>query len=276
MLTVTVTTRSGEYAMGLKQSAFQINDEKQPRTIEFFESDDSPLSAGILIDTSASMQVFQLRDVARAGPMVAAITELLRFSNEKNEYFLAAFDRDARFLTDWKNGTTLLSEPLGITSNGKITSMYDACFAAIEKLQNAHNSRRVLMLFSDGLDNGSRHSFVELRKLLRDSDVALYAIGIYAPEDVSTLGQEGKSILEELAEVTGGQAFFPKDMKEMLVVMNMLATQLHHQYRLGIRPSSIDPPNKWHRIQIRINLPQDAPAEFSKLTLRTRQGYYTH
>ena len=276
MLTVTVRIRSGEYATGLNRETFQILDEKEVRLIEFFEGGEDPCSVAILIDTSASMQLFESKDVARPAAIGEALSEIFQADVAGNEYFLAAFDRSLRFLTDWKSSHALLAEKTPVGQEGKNTAMYDACFAAIEKLGTGHHPRKVLILISDGEDNLSRHSFKELRELLKKSDVTLYAIGILTPTDVgSTLGMEGQGILAELSGVTGGQALFPPDKKELKQVMNLVVTQLRHQYRLGFQPNKSDGPNKWHRITVRIALPSNAPPEFRKLNIQTRQGYYT-
>jgi len=277
MLTVTVRVRSGEYATGLNREAFQILDEKEVRPIEFFESGEDSSSVAILIDTSASMQLFESKDVARPAAIGEALSEAFQADVSGNEYFLAAFDRSLRFLTDWKSSQALLADKTPIGQEGENTAMYDACFAAIEKLATGHHARKVLILISDGQDNLSRHSFKELRELLKRSDVTLYAIGIHTPTDVgSALGMEGQGILAELSGVSGGQALFPRDKKELKEVMNLVVTQLRHQYRLGFQPNKSDVPNKWHRITVRIALPSNAPPEFKKLNIQTRQGYYTH
>lgn len=276
MLTVTVRVRSGEYATGLNREAFQILDEKEVRPIEFFEGGEDSCSVAILIDTSASMQLFESKDVARPVAIGEALSETFQADVSGNEYFLAAFDRSVRFLTDWKSSQALLAEKTPIGQEGTNTAMYDACFSAIEKLGTGHHARKVLILISDGQDNLSRHTFKDLRELLKRSDVTLYAIGILNPPDVgSTLGMEGEGILTELSGVSGGQALFPRDKKELKEVMNLVVTQLRHQYRLGFQPNKSDVPNKWHRITVRIALPPNPPPEFQKLNIQTRQGYYT-
>jgi len=276
MMTVTVKTRSGGYASGLNRDVFKLTDQKEARPIEFFDNTDSPVSVGILVDTSGSMQMYGLREIARPSPIGEAVAQLLQFGNTNNEYFLAAFDKATRFLTEWKNARSLLAEKTEISQENKQTAMYDSCFAAVEKLSSGHHPKKALVLISDGEDNDSRHTFNELRDLLKKSDIMFYAVGIPRLPDVgSSLGMEGAGIMAELAEVTGGECFLPENKKEMSVAMNLLATQLRNQYRIGFRANKNDPPNKWRRLTVRITLPPDAPREFGKLKIRTRQGYYT-
>lgn len=276
MLSVTVRNGDGQNLNGLSREAFELVDEKKTRTIEFFENTDTPLSIGILIDTSESMRLFETRETSRA-KLGEAILHLLQLGNPNNEYFLASFDKVPRFLTDWKNSTELLAQKTDIIEANRDTALYDACLAALEKLTTAHHARRVLILISDGEDNVSHQTFVSLRQRLRDSDISLYAVGPVKPNDIgSSLGLEGAGILTELVETTGGEAFFPKNKKQLDAVMEQIALELRHKYRLGFRSDKAEATNKWHRLKVKIKLPPNLPAEFSKVIVRTRQGYYTH
>ncbi len=276
MLTVTVRNGVGNYVMGVPRDAFELTDEKERRPIEFFENADTPVSIGILIDTSGSMQLSEVKESARPGPIGEAISRFLELSNPSNEYFLLAFDKTPRFLTDWTNGQALLAQKTDIGPSGHDTALYDACFAAIEKLRTGRYAKRVLILISDGQDNLSRHTFKQLRDLLRNSDIVIYGVGMSRPSDVgSTLGIEGAGIMTELAETTGGEALFAGDKKELGKAIESVTVQLRHQYRIGFRAVTSDPPNKWHRLKLKVNSSANAPKEFARLTVRTRQGYYS-
>ena len=276
ILTVTVRNSAGNYVMGVSREAFEITDEKEKRPIEFFENTDTPVSIGIVIDTSGSMQLFENREIARPGPIGEAISRFVELSNASNEYFLIAFDKTPRLLTDWMSGQALLAQKTNITRHGNDTSFYDACFAAVEKLQTSHYSKRALILISDGQDNLSRHTFKQLRELLRNSDVTIYGIGVIPPGDIgSSLGLEGSGIMMELAEISGGETFPSRIQKELRQAIEAISIQLRHPYRIGFVAASTGPPNKWHRLKLKVTPRAGASAEFSKLTVRTRQGYYT-
>ena len=276
MMTVTVKTRSGGYASGLNREVFELTDQNEVRPIEFFDNTDGPASVGILVDTSESMQGFGPKEMTGTEPIDQAIAQFLQIGHPNNEYFLATFDRTTRFLTEWQNGNSLLNETKKIGPGERDTALYDACFASIEKLQSGHFSKKVLILLSDGGDNLSRHTFNDLRDFLKKSDIILYAVGIFSRKIAGTpLAMEGAGALAELSEVTGGASFLPEDKKEMRVAMNLIATRLRNQYRIGFRAIPGDPSNKWRRLKLKVNLPADAPQEFRKLTIRMRQGYYT-
>jgi len=275
MLTVTVRNGVGNYVMGVPRAAFELTDEKERRPIEFFENADTPVSIGILVDTSGSMQLFENREISRPGPIGDALSRFLELSNTGNEYFVMAFDKTPRFLTDWTSGQALLAQKTDIGPPGHDTAFYDACFAAVEELQTAHHSKRALIVISDGQDNLSRHTFKQLRELLRNSDVTIYGIGVIPPSDTgSSLGTEGSGIMMELAEISGGETYPSRVKKELRQAIESIATQLRHQYRIGFRPVRADPRTKWHRLRLKVTPRANASAEFSKLTVRTRPGYY--
>jgi Ca-activated chloride channel homolog len=275
ILTVTVRNGVGNYVMGVPPEAFEITDEKEKRPIEFFESADTPVSIGILVDTSGSMQLFENREISRPGPIGEALSRFLELSNAANEYFVMAFDKTPRFLTDWTGGQALLTQKTDIGPPGHDTALYDACFAAVEKLHTSHHPKRALIVISDGQDNLSRHTFKQLRELLRNSDVTIYGIGVIQPGELgSSLGIEGSGIMMELAEISGGETYPSRIKKELRQAIGSIAIQLRHQYRIGFRPVRADPPTKWHRLKVKVTPRANAPAEFSKLTVRTRQGYY--
>jgi Ca-activated chloride channel family protein len=277
ILTVTVRNSAGRYVMGASRESFELTDEKERRPIEFFENTDAPVSIGILVDTSGSMLFLENREIARPRTIGEAISRFLELSNDRNEYFLMAFDRTPRFLTDWKSGQALLAQKTDIAREGTNTALYDACFAAVEKLQTSHYSKRALILISDGQDNLSRHTFNQLRDLLRDSDVTIYGIAVVMGSDVySSLGAEALRIMRELVEITGGEVFPSRDKKQLQQAIESITIQLRHQYRIGFRTVRTDPPQKWHRLKLKITARANALKEFSKLTVRTRQGYYTH
>jgi Ca-activated chloride channel homolog len=276
MLNVTVRNRDGQNLTGLTRDAFELIDEKQLRPVALFENTEAPLSIGILVDTSSSMQFFDTRETTRAKPISDAISELLELGNPANEYFVIAFDSKPRLLTDWKSARELLDQKPALLQEKQNTALFDACWAALEKLNTAHNPRRALLIFSDGQDSISKLSFEKLRGRLKASDLTLYAVGVLTGSSIgSALGMEGQGILEELADTTGGEAFFPESKKGLSNVMKQVALELRHKYRIGFEVAKAQAPNKWHRLKVRVNPPADVKPEFTKLIVRARQGYFT-
>src|SRR5436190_6036609 len=273
-LTVTVRNKSGNFIMGVPRQSFTLFDEKETPLIEFFENVDTPMSIGFLVDTSGSMQFYETKDIARAAAIGETLSHFVELSNPKSEFFVLAFDNQPRALTDWKVGQDLLAEKIRLSPEQHNTAFYDAVLLGMQKFETAHYAKRVLIVFTDGQDNSSKATFVQLRERLKRSDVALYAVGIAMPRDIgSALGMEGQGILDELTETSGGNAIYPHDKKEMRVSIETIAAELRHQYRLGFRAN---PAGKWHRLKLKITPRPDAPPEFKSLSAKTRLGYYAN
>lgn len=274
VLTATVKTASGNDAVGLAKDAFHVVEGKTDLTIDDVEGGDYPASIAILVDTSASVEPSEGRRLQALGE---AIKKSFEAAHPSNEYFLAAFDADLRILAEWKTGAELITEKFPIEQTRKNTAMFDACFVALEHFRTAKYERKALMVISDGLDNVSRHSLNQLRDRLKQADVIFYGILTPGGADVgSSLGAEGATILSELADVTGGEVYrhSPRDDRDLSEALNTIVTEVRHQYRIRFHANSTEPANKWRRIKVRVDPPK-TPAEFRKLKIRVRPGFYT-
>ena len=275
MISVVVWNRSG-LTKGLKREVFTVMDEKVVRPIESFDDTDSPVSIGILVDNSGSMQASLLGGASKQKVLGEELRSLLASGHPDNEYFLMSFSKTHKLLADWGTANDMLARTFDLEEPKHDTALYDTFFAALEKLQRGRRSRRALVLISDGQDNLSRRTFKEVRNALRDTDVMLYAIGIMGASDVgSSLGMEGQGILDELSETTGGGSSYPASRKELRTAFSTIANELHHHYRLGFRPEKSDAPNKWRRLKIKVTIPPNPPPELKNLSVRARYGYYT-
>jgi len=264
-LTVTVTDTYGRYVSGLSKNAFAVFDEKQPQEISFFSDDDSPVSVGVIFDVSGSMsgdKIKRSRD---------ALSKFIQTSHNSDEYFLIAFNSRAQLLLDKTRDGNAVLDKLTFIQTKNNTALYDACYLGVEKVQRGTHPKRALLLISDGQDNDSRYTFNELRRLLKESDVVLYAIGILSGNDAgSSLGMEGQGTLDELANVSGGKAFFPRSPAEMDDIFEQIALELRHQYSIGYKPTNFTNDGKWRRIKVKVTPPRGLP----RLFVRSKDGYY--
>src|SRR5262244_224230 len=262
---VTVTDIYGRFVSGLSKNAFSIIDDKQPQEITFFSDDDAPVSVGIIFDVSGSMggdKVRRARD---------ALGHFIQTSHDRDEYFLIAFNSRAQLLMDRTRDGNAVLDKLTFVQTKSNTALYDACYLGVERVQRGTHAKRALLLISDGQDNNSRYTFNELRRVLKESDVVLYAIGILGGSDMgSALGMEGQSILDELAGVSGGKAFYPNSAAEMDDIFEQIALELRHQYSIGYRPANFISNGKWHKIKVKVNPPRGLP----RLFVRSKEGYY--
>ncbi len=263
--TVTVTDTYGRYVSGLGKNAFTVMDDKKPQEITFFSDDDSPVSVGVIFDVSGSMggdKISRARD---------ALSKFIQTSHDSDEYFLIAFNSRAQLLLDKTRDGNAVLDKLTFVQTKNNTALYDACYLGVEKVQRGTHPKRALLLISDGQDNNSRYTFNELRRLLKESDVTLYGIGILNGNDAgSSLGMEGQGILDELASVSGGKAFFPRSAAEMDDIFEQIALELRHQYSIGYKPTDFANDGHWHKIKVKVTPPRGLP----RLFVRSKEGYY--
>jgi Ca-activated chloride channel family protein len=263
--TVTVTDTYGRYVSGLGKNAFTVLDEKKPQEITFFSDDDAPVSVGVIFDVSGSMsgdKIKRSRD---------ALSKFIQTSHNSDEYFLIAFNSRAQLLLDKTRDGNAVLDKLTFVQTRNNTALYDACYLGVEKVQRGSHPKRALLLISDGQDNNSRYTFNELRRLLKESDVVLYGIGILSGSDAgSQMGMEGQGILDELANVSGGKAFFPRSNAEMDDIFEQIALELRHQYSIGYRPVNFANDGRWHKIKVKVTPPRGLP----RLFVRSKEGYY--
>jgi Ca-activated chloride channel family protein len=264
-VTVTVTDTYGRYVSGLGKGAFTVLDEKKPQEITYFSDDDSPVSVGVIFDVSGSMggdKIKRARD---------ALSKFIQTSHNMDEYFLIAFNSRAQLLLDKTRDGNQVLDKLTFVQTRNNTALYDACYLGVEKVQRGAHPKRALLLISDGQDNNSRYTFGELRRLLKESDVTLYGIGILSGSDAgSSMGMEGQGILDELASVSGGKAFFPRSNAEMDDIFEQIALELRHQYSIGYKPVNFTNDGRWHKIKVRVTPPRGLP----RLFVRSKEGYY--
>lgn len=260
---VTVTDQYGRFVSGLGKNHFTVLDDKAPQEITFFSDDDAPVSLGIIFDVSGSMG----RDkISRAKE---ALRHFVETSKQGDEYFLIGFNERAQLLLDRTRDSDALLEKLTFIQSKGQTAVYDACYLGVEKVQRGTHQKKALLLISDGQDNSSRYTFSELRRMLKESDVIIYSIGIEGAND-GVLGMQGQAILEELASVTGGKAFFPNNAADMNDIFERIALELRHQYSIGYRPTSFTNDGKWHKLKVNIKPPRGLPHLF----VRSKEGYF--
>ncbi len=266
-LTVTVTDTYGRYVSGLNKNAFTVFDDKQPQPILHFSDDDAPVSVGVIFDVSGSMSGDKIRRAREA------LSRFIQTSHNADEYFLIAFNSRAQLLLDKTRDGNAVLDKLTFVQTRNNTALYDACYLGVEKVQRGTHPKRALLLISDGQDNDSRYTFNEVRRLLKESDVVLYGIGILSGNDAgSSLGMEGQGILDELANVSGGKAFFPRTAAEMDDIFEQIALELRHQYSIAYKmPKESVNDGKWHRIKVKITPPRGLP----RLFVRSKEGYYS-
>ncbi len=264
-LTLTVTDLYGRYVSGLNKNAFTIFDNNKEQEVTFFSDSDAPVSIGILFDVSGSMSSDK---IAKAR---TALSRFINSSHPNDEYFLIGFNSRAQLLLDRTRDGEAVLQKLTLVNPRQNTALYDAVYLGLERVTRGAHQKKALLIISDGQDNASRYNFGEVRRLMKESDVVTYAVGILDRGDAaSQLGMQGQAFLDELASVTGGKSFYPNSAIEMDEIFERIALELRHQYSIGYTPADFQPDGKWRKVRVRVKPPRGLP----RLTVRSRDGYF--
>ena len=264
-LTLTVTDYYGRYVSGLTKEHFNIFDNKKKQNITFFSDTDAPVSIGVLFDVSGSMSGDKILKAKNA------LSRFINTSHPRDEYYLIAFNKRAQLLMDrTRDGEAVLNK-LTLVKPKHNTALYDAVYLGVDRVASGAHQKKALLIISDGQDNASRYSFKEVRRLMKESDVVIYSVGIMDGRDSgSMLGLQGQAFLDELASVTGGKSFYPNTAVEMDEIFERIALELRHQYSIGYTPDDFEPNGKWRKVKVKVKPPRGLP----RLTVRSREGYY--
>ena len=200
-----------------------------------------------------------------------ALEKFVATSHPSDEYFLIAFNSRAQLLMDRTRDGEAVLRKLTLVEPKQNTALYDAVYLGVEKVTRGAHQKKALLIISDGQDNASRYNFGEVRRLMKESDVVTYAVGILGSGDASsTVGMQGQAFLDELTSVTGGKSFYPQSDVEMDEIFERIALELRHQYSIGYTPKDFQPDGKWRKVKVKVKPPRGLP----RLTVRSRDGYY--
>ncbi len=264
LVPVSITDGSHRPVIGLDQDNFQLFEGKKPQEIKHFSSEDTPVSIGILVDTSGSMS-YKLERAREA------VRQFCETANPQDEIFLITFADLPRLATDFTTHPEEIENDLLTAHSKGQTSLLDAIYMGVRKMRQARYARRALLILSDGGDNHSRYTERDVKAAIKEADVMIYAVGTYE-RYVSTQEELlGPELLRSLSELTGGQAFTLTNLKELPEVTRAIGTQLRHQYVLAYQPQSAANDGKWHKISVKLRLPNKLHA---LLHVDARAGYY--
>jgi Ca-activated chloride channel family protein len=262
VLHVTVKDRRGAYVTDLPRAAFSVLEDGRPQTIQFFTSEDAPVTAGLIVDDSASMHPNRAR-------VIAAATGFARSSNSLDEMFALAFNEDVRaalpahaaFTSDGAVLTSALTATLNVRGR---TALFDAIAQGLTYLSRGLYERKALVVISDGGDNASRTTFDEILTRTQASNALVYTVALVDPDGRGA----NPKVLKRIAEATGGQAYRPDDPREIARVLQEIAEDLRHTYTVGFVSSNPARDGAFRKLRVVV----DAPGR-RRLAVRTRSGY---
>ncbi len=257
LVRVTVTDPLNRYVVGLEKQHFQVYEDKVEQSISHFSNDKSPISVGIILDTSGSM----------GDNILSARTSVARFleqSDPADEMFLIGFNDRSTVLRDFTANPDTLRGDISVVGPKGRTALYDAIYLGLEKMSQARNDKKALIVITDGEDNTSRYTFSEVKDRVKESDTQIYVIG-----ERGELGY-GRGIINEIVRLTGGRAFFPHNFKQLDYFVDLIHTELRNQYVLGFVPLDQNFSGEWRKLRVKLDPPEGLP----KLTVRAREGYF--
>jgi Ca-activated chloride channel homolog len=261
---LTVTDPMNRLVTGLERQNFFVYDNSIGQTIKYFSSEDAPLTIGIVFDLSGSMSSKFLR--ARK-----ALQEFLRTSNPQDEFFVVGFNDRPAIIVDYTSDPDDVDARMVMLKPQNRTALIDAVYLGIDHLRQAKYERKALLIISDGGDNRSRYTQSELRRVVRESDVQIYSIGIFDVIAPTTEEEMGPQLLTEICEMTGGRLFnVGNNMSDLQDIATRISSELRNEYVIGYTPSQVKHDGNWRKLKVMLQPPPGLP----RLTVHFRQGYY--
>ncbi|HEV2645108.1 MAG TPA: VWA domain-containing protein [Acidobacteriaceae bacterium] len=249
---------------GLERQNFFVYDNSVGQTIKYFSSEDAPLTIGIVFDLSGSMSSKFIR--ARK-----ALQEFLRTSNPQDEFFVVGFNDRPAIIVDYTSDPDDVEARMVMLKPENRTALIDAVYLGIDHLRQAKYDRKALLIISDGGDNRSRYTQGELRRVVRESDVQIYSIGIFDASAATAEEEMGPQLLTEICEMTGGRLFnVGSDISDLQDIASRISSELRNEYVIGYTPSNVKHDGNWRKLKVVLQQPPDLP----RLTVHFRQGYY--
>jgi Ca-activated chloride channel homolog len=277
LVPVTVVDRNGKTVEDLQVRNFTVLDDLEPQQIVSFVHQDEPCSASLVLDVSGSMR-YKLggaKEIARA---------FFGTSNPEDEFLLLTVSSEPQAATGFSTNVPALEQSIDSTKPGGMTALLDTVYLALHRMREASRPRRALLIVSDGMDNHSRYSQRQLMRAALETDVQVYTIlvndgsaasgdaAIMRPSLVRKPGEQaqerqGPAILEALSAKTGGAFFRVSDQNQAQQAAIRIGRAIRGQYVIGFQPPDSRTAGKWHRVRVKLNMPD--------LEVHGRNGYYS-
>jgi Ca-activated chloride channel homolog len=252
VLNATVRDAAGRAATGLQSQDFKIYEDGVPQQIRLFRHEDAPVTVGLVIDHSGSMQ-------AKLNDVIVAAQTFARSSRADDELFVINFNEKVMAPLLIGNHVEELASVISRMPPAGMTALYDATNAGFERLKTARLEKRALIVISDGGDNASVRRKSEVMQAAAQSTALVYTIGIFDKTDED----RNPRVLRDLARATGGEAYFPQTLKDIVPICETIARDIRNQYTLGYTSSNAGSKAGYRKIRVTAD----------KLTVRARAGY---
>jgi Ca-activated chloride channel family protein len=265
LVNVTVTDPYNRLVTGLEKDNFRVFEDGNEQEVAYFSSEDVPTSIGVIFDMSGSMS-------DKASKSREAAVEFFKTANPQDEFSLITFNDRAELTSRFTASVEDLQTRMMYTAAHGRTALLDGIYLGLTQMKSAHNAKRALLIISDGGDNHSRYSETDIRNFVKESDVQLYAMGIFDPAGYRRTTEEvqGPTLLSELCDMTGGRVFPVDSLDALPDIATKIGMELRNQYVLGYRPSDQTKDGRWRKIKVKMRPPRGLPP----LNVYSRTGYF--
>jgi Ca-activated chloride channel family protein len=263
LVPVTITDPMNRLVTGLDKENFALFEGKDQQDIRHFSSEDAPVSLGVIFDMSGSMS----SKIERARE---AVIEFFKTANPQDEFFMVTFADKPEEISDFTQSIEDIQGKLVYTVPKGRTALLDAIYLGVSKMRQAKYPKKALLIISDGGDNHSRYTEGEIKSVVKEADLLIYAIGIYDRYMSTPEEQLGPALLSDLTELTGGRAFTIDNPNDLADVSTKIGIELRNQYVLGYRPKNPAHDGKWRKIKVKLIPPKGLPP----LRVYAKTGYY--
>ncbi len=263
LVPVTVTDPMNRLVTGLEKNNFELFEGNDKQEVQHFSSEDAPISLGVIFDMSGSMsnKIEKSRE---------AVVEFFRTANPQDEFFMITFNEKPELVEDFTSSVEDIQAKLPLLAPKGRTALLDAIYMGLHRMKKAHNAKKALLIISDGGDNHSRYTESEIKSLVKEADVEIYAIGLFDSTPRTDEERNGPMMLSDITDVTGGRTFTVDNPNELADVATKIGIELRNQYVLGYRPNKVVRDGKWRKIKVKLIPPKGLPP----LRVYAKTGYY--
>ncbi len=266
VIPVTVTDAQNRFVLGLEKNDFTLSEDGVTQKVTQFAGENAPISAGLLVDTSGSMgaKIQISRD---------AVSQFLKTMDAHDEACLIEFGDRPQVAASFSSDAKLIESKLSEVEPQGLTALLDAVSMGLEEMRKAKNTRKALIIISDGGDNNSRYSEAQIKDLVRQADVQVYSMGVFERLPMLALSAaelSGPKLLAQLSEQTGGRVFSASNSSDLPAIAARIGIELRNQYVLAYVPSNRKKDGKYRHVEVKVK----AAPGLSAFKVRWRLGYY--
>ena len=265
VIPATVTDGSNHFVLNLDKDRFSVFEDGVKQHISQFADEDASLSIGLLVDVSGSMG----RKLAISQ---SAVAEFLKTMNRQDEAFLIEFSDKAELELGFTRDANAIVDKMKSAQSAGLTALLDAVHIGFAEMKKAKNTRKALLILSDGGDNNSKYSAQEIKEVVRQADVQIYSMGVFEPTlpGLSASEVSGPGLLAAISDQTGGRVFPARTSSALPGIAKRIGIELRNEYILAYQPSNGTRDGQYRKVEVKL----DTPNGLSGLKVRFRTGYY--